>query len=76
MNKTSMLTAKEIGSRWKCHRTTVIRILEKFGCYGMKSGTEKQSLRRFEASEVMRVESLLRFSVERPGNSGPNAGRQ
>lgn len=60
-----MISAKQVAERWNCHPSTAVRILERFGHAGMKSGHQKNSLRRFDASEVMRIEMLLRLSTDR-----------
>ena len=48
--------------------------MKRFGHDGIKFGTGKQSMRRFLASEVDRVEKLLRFGGG-DGNTGPSAER-
>jgi len=56
----TLLTAAQIGTRWSYHRTTAVRIMQKFGYAGVKKGSSKQSSRRFFEKDVVRVESLMR----------------
>ena len=51
----------QIGRRWNCHRTTVLRICMRYGYSGLKFGG-RASARRFALLEIVKIEKLARFS--------------
>jgi len=57
MKAITYLSASQIAQRWNCHRTTVGRILYRFGCAGTKFGEAKQAIRRYSLLEVEKVEA-------------------
>ncbi len=57
------LSAAQIAAQWGCHRTTVARIMKRFGCSGIKLGEAKQATRRFTKQEIDRVEAAARKTL-------------
>jgi len=63
--------AAEIGVRWDYHPSSVVRIMRRFGCSGIKFGDSKQASRRYASQDVEMVEKLaaLKASGRFPGSS-------
>jgi hypothetical protein len=51
-------TASELAERWNVHRSSVPRVLSRFGIQGIKFGSARQAGRRFRAADVDRFEKL------------------
>lgn len=52
-------TCSSIASRWRVHRTSVLRIMRRHGFAGSKMGPSQTSPRRFLVIQVNQVESLF-----------------
>jgi len=57
--KTPLLNAHDVATRWRCHATTAVRIMEKFGYSGLQFGNSR-STRRFEEDQIVRIEAAAR----------------
>ncbi len=54
-------SAADLAEKWGVHRSTVPRIMRRFGFGGSKFGKTRQSSRRFPSSDVEKVEKLASF---------------
>jgi IS30 family transposase len=54
-------SAAELAEKWGVHRSTVPRIMHRFGFGGKKFGNTRQASRRFSISDVEKVEMLATF---------------
>jgi len=61
--KHRFLSPTEIAARWGVHRTTAIRVMQRFGFSGVKFGKERRAPRRFREIDVISVEA----AANRPG---------
>lgn len=59
MKTQNLLSARTVAARWDCHRSTVLRICRRFGYSGMKFGSDSASTRRFEKTEIERIEKAV-----------------
>lgn len=50
----------QIAARWNLDRTTVVRIAERHGIAGRKTGKAKQCARLYTDAEVETIERLMR----------------
>ena len=66
------VSAAEIAHRWSVHRATVLRIMKRFGCAGIKFGESDQSARRFAWLDVYRIEKVLGIGNSRKDRNSPN----
>jgi len=60
---TKTWTAAKLASRWACHPSTAVRILERFGFAGAKFGLSKQAARRFSDADVRTVEKIAGLEI-------------
>jgi len=60
-NEIELLDQIQIGHRWNCHRTTVLRICRRYGYSGLKFGN-RASARRFALSTIKKIEKSAGFS--------------
>ncbi len=66
--KTPLLNAHDVATRWRCHATTAVRIMEKFGYSGLQFG-DSRSTRRFEEEQIVRIEMAARNRKKRKDSS-------
>jgi len=66
--KTPLPNAHDVATRWRCHATTAVRIMEKFGYSGLQFG-DSRSTRRFEEEQIVRIEMAARNRKKRKDSS-------
>jgi len=52
-------SSTSVANRWGVHRSSVLRIMRRYGFSGSKMGPSRNSPRRFKVSDVTQVEALF-----------------